>query len=145
MTTLPTPKPLRIGRIDRRRCWSQILWWRNQGRRSMDARLPRAVGYNPPPVESVNRPKPTPPPPAAPQGHDPVARPRHYTSSPSGIECIEVTQHMGFLIGSATKYLWRAGQKGDAIEDLRKAQVMIGREIRRRQGNGHGDSNRRDL
>lgn len=64
---------------------------------------------------------------------DPVNHPAHYTSHPSGIECIQVTEHMGFCIGSAFKYLWRAGLKGDAIEDLEKAVWYIQREIQRRQ------------
>jgi hypothetical protein len=62
---------------------------------------------------------------------DPINNPRHYTSSPSGVECIEVTEHMNFCVGNATKYLWRAGLKGDAIEDLKKARWYVDREIRR--------------
>jgi hypothetical protein len=38
---------------------------------------------------------------------------------------------MNFCIGSAVKYLWRAGLKGDAIEDLLKARWYIDREVRR--------------
>lgn len=64
--------------------------------------------------------------------HDPINHPRHYTGHPSGIECIEITEHMGFCIGNAIKYLWRAGLKGDDIEDLRKAAWYIQREIGRR-------------
>jgi hypothetical protein len=63
--------------------------------------------------------------------HDSVARPKHYTAHPSGIECIQVTEHMGFNIGNAVKYLWRAGLKGPAIEDLKKARWYIDREIQR--------------
>jgi len=50
-----------------------------------------------------------------------VVRPPHYTSHPSGIECIEVTRHMTFNRGNAIKYLWRAGDKNDVSEDLEKA------------------------
>jgi hypothetical protein len=57
--------------------------------------------------------------------------PQHYRQHPSGVECIEVTQHCNFCIGNAIKYLWRAGLKGDAVEDLRKAAWYIDREIRR--------------
>lgn len=57
--------------------------------------------------------------------------PSHYRQHPSGVECIEVTQHCNFCIGNAIKYLWRAGLKGDAVEDLRKAAWYIDREIRR--------------
>lgn len=57
--------------------------------------------------------------------------PKHYTSHPSGIECIQVTEHMNFCRGNAIKYLWRCGEKGDAIEDLEKAKWYIEREIER--------------
>ena len=59
----------------------------------------------------------------------PITRPKHYASHPSGIECIVVTEHMNFCLGNAIKYLWRAGEKGDAIEDLKKAQWYLNREI----------------
>jgi hypothetical protein len=38
---------------------------------------------------------------------------------------------MNFCCGNAIKYLWRAGEKGDAIEDLRKALWYVDREIER--------------
>ncbi|MEU5187017.1 DUF3310 domain-containing protein [Streptomyces klenkii] len=60
-----------------------------------------------------------------------VNRPNHYTSHPSGIECIEITQHMNFPLGNAVKYLWRAGLKGDVVEDLKKARRYIDIEIQR--------------
>jgi len=63
--------------------------------------------------------------------HDPVNKPKHYTSHESGIECIQVTEHMNFCIGNAVKYLWRYEQKGDAIENLQKAIWYIQREINR--------------
>lgn len=68
---------------------------------------------------------------------DAVNHPEHYTSDPSGVECIAVTRHRGFNIGNAIKYLWRAGRKGDAtkeIEDLRKARWYIADEIKRLGG-----------
>lgn len=55
--------------------------------------------------------------------------PDHYKSHPSGIECIEITQHMDFLTGNAMKYLWRAGLKDNRIEDLKKAKWYIERLI----------------
>ena len=64
---------------------------------------------------------------------DPVNHPAHYTSHSSGIECIQITEHMGFCIGNAIKYLWRADEKGAALEDLRKAAWYIEREIQRRE------------
>ena len=65
---------------------------------------------------------------------DMVNHPPHYTSDPSGIECIQVTEHMNFCIGNAMKYLWRCDDKGSAIEDLQKAVWYIQREIARRKG-----------
>ena len=65
---------------------------------------------------------------------DNVNHPDHYTSHPSGIECIKVTEHMNFCLGNAIKYVWRAGLKGDSskqIEDLRKAAWYLEREISR--------------
>jgi hypothetical protein len=65
---------------------------------------------------------------------DPVNHPAHYTSHPSGVECITVTEHMGFNLGNAVKYIWRADLKGNGLEDLRKARWYIEREIARREG-----------
>ena len=63
---------------------------------------------------------------------DNVNHPKHYTSHKSGVECIQVTEHMNFCIGNAIKYLWRAGLKGNSqIEDLEKAIWYINREIER--------------
>lgn len=63
---------------------------------------------------------------------DPVHNPRHYTSHPSGVECITVTEHMGFCLGNAIKYLFRREHKGTPVEDLKKAAWYISREIDRR-------------
>lgn len=63
--------------------------------------------------------------------HDPVNHPPHYTGHASGVECIEITEHLNFCLGNAMKYLWRAGLKNDAIEDLKKARWYIDREIAR--------------
>lgn len=65
--------------------------------------------------------------------HDPVNHPQHYTSHPSGVECIQVTEHMGFNLGNAVKYIWRADLKGAAIEDLEKAAWYVQREIEKRR------------
>lgn len=62
---------------------------------------------------------------------DPVNHPQHYTSHPSGVEAIQVTEHFTFCVGNAIKYLWRAGQKGDAVQDMEKAAWYINREIAR--------------
>lgn len=63
---------------------------------------------------------------------DPVNHPKHYTKHPSGVECIQITRHMGFNLGNAIKYIWRADLKGNAIEDLRKAIFYLEDEIKRR-------------
>ncbi|AOK30865.1 hypothetical protein AQ611_04960 [Burkholderia singularis] len=64
---------------------------------------------------------------------DVVNHPKHYTSHPSGIECIQITQHMGFNLGNALKYIWRCDLKNDAIEDLKKAKWYIECEIAKRE------------
>lgn len=63
---------------------------------------------------------------------DAVNHPSHYNDHPSGVECIDVVEHMAFNIGNAVKYLWRAGLKGDAVEDLKKAAWYVQREIAKR-------------
>ncbi len=63
---------------------------------------------------------------------DPVNHPKHYTSHPSGVECITVTEGFCFNIGNAIKYLWRADEKGAPLQDLEKARWYIDREITRR-------------
>ena len=63
-----------------------------------------------------------------------VNHPPHYTSHPSGVEAIQVTRHMNFNLGNATKYIWRAGLKGDGAEDLKKAVFYINDEINRLEG-----------
>ena len=69
---------------------------------------------------------------------DRVNAPSHYTSHPSGVECIDITEHYDFCVGNAIKYLWRAGLKAEAgltakakeIEDLKKASYYINRKIK---------------
>lgn len=60
-----------------------------------------------------------------------VYSPKHYTSHPSGIECIDITRHMNFNLGNAVKYLWRNGLKDGqpAVQDLEKAIWYIQDEI----------------
>ncbi len=65
------------------------------------------------------------------QVNESVNHPKHYTSDPSGVECIQITRHRNFNIGNAIKYIWRAGIKDDKkqIEDLRKAIWYLNDEI----------------
>ena len=62
---------------------------------------------------------------------DMVNSPPHYNEHPSGIECIDIVEHMNFNVGNAVKYLWRADLKG-GLEDLQKAEWYVKREIERR-------------
>lgn len=64
---------------------------------------------------------------------DLVNHPPHYTSHPSGVECITVVEHMVFNLGTAIAYIWRADLKGNAIEDLEKAVWYVQRELERRR------------
>ena len=68
------------------------------------------------------------------QTDDPVNHPAHYTKHPSGIECIQVTRWFNFNLGNVIKYVWRAGNKGNALEDLKKARWYLDDEINRREG-----------
>lgn len=62
-----------------------------------------------------------------------VNHPTHYNAHPAGIECIDVIEHMSFNVGTAMKYLWRAGLKPgeDALQDLSKAEWYTRREKER--------------
>ena len=64
---------------------------------------------------------------------DLVNHPAHYMHHPSGVECIQITEHMGFNLGNAIKYIWRADEKGNDIQDLKKAAWYLAREIKRRK------------
>ena len=62
--------------------------------------------------------------------NDPVNHPEHYTSHPSGIECIEIVRHFGYNLGNAIKYIWRAGLKKDeALSDIEKEIEDINKAI----------------
>lgn len=63
---------------------------------------------------------------------DKINHPQHYINHPSGIECIQITEHMGFNLGNAIKYIWRADLKDNAEEDLQKAIWYIQRELLKR-------------
>jgi hypothetical protein len=62
---------------------------------------------------------------------DAVNHPPHYNAHPSGVECITVVEHFNFNRGNAIKYIWRAGEKGHELEDLKKAEWYLRREIAR--------------
>jgi hypothetical protein len=70
---------------------------------------------------------------------DLVNHPSHYTSHPSGVECIDIAKHHNFCVGNSIKYLWRCGLKIEEgktvleseIKDLQKAGKYIEFEINR--------------
>lgn len=70
---------------------------------------------------------------------DPINHPAHYArSAVEPINAIEAWE-LGFHLGNAVKYLARAGHKGDALEDLKKARWYLDREIERRVKAGASD------
>lgn len=70
-----------------------------------------------------------------------VNHPTHYNQI-SGIECIDVVENFNFNVGNAIKYLWRAGLKHSAIEDLEKAAWYCQREIVRVKNASNNACNR---
>lgn len=70
------------------------------------------------------------------QSEDPnerVNHPRHYTQHPSGIECIDVIEHLPCNLANAVKYVWRCGLKASetSLRDLSSARWYVDREMRR--------------
>jgi hypothetical protein len=65
-----------------------------------------------------------------------VDHPAHYGGADNPYEAIKVIEAwgLGFCLGNCVKYISRAGKKGDAIEDLRKARWYLDREIAIRGG-----------
>jgi hypothetical protein len=58
-----------------------------------------------------------------------INRPPHYNSHPSGQQCVTFSEHLGFNLGNAWKYVWRQGLKNDSVEDLRKSLWYLDRAI----------------
>ena len=61
---------------------------------------------------------------------DPVDKPSHYAEGRK-YEPIDVIEDwgLGMHLGNATKYISRAGRKGEEVEDLKKARWYIDRRI----------------
>jgi len=61
--------------------------------------------------------------------HDAVNHPAHYTAG--GIETIDFIEAkgLGYHLGNVVKYITRADHKGDRLENLKKAQWYLNREI----------------
>lgn len=68
--------------------------------------------------------------------YDHINHPPHYTHG--GIEVIDAIEAwgLGFHLGNVVKYVARAGHKGDALSDLRKARWYLDREISRMEEEG---------
>jgi len=66
---------------------------------------------------------------------DPVNNPQHY-KAPNGLEAIDVIEGfgLGFHRGNAVKYILRAGKKGAADQDIRKARWYVERDLQRMAG-----------
>jgi len=65
--------------------------------------------------------------------HDTIDHPAHYGGD-YGFEPIKVIEawDLGFHLGNTVKYIARAGKKGPALEDLKKARWYLDREIENR-------------
>lgn len=90
--------------------------------RMTEASMSAGGGFKPP-INDPFEPKPE---------HNVITHPKHYTNKvpptdkhPKGIECYEVIMWFPTMVGSAIKYLWRAGDKDDELQDLRKAKQFI--------------------
>jgi hypothetical protein len=81
---------------------------------------PLIMEYIPPAPMQIEMFEPTP---------DPVNHPAHYKVG--GIETIDFIEakKLGYNLGNVVKYLTRADHKGNKLEDLRKAQWYLTREI----------------
>jgi hypothetical protein len=64
-----------------------------------------------------------------------VDHPDHYGGEGNPYEAIKVVEAWGldFHLGNVVKYISRAGKKGDALEDLKKARWYLDRKIARSQ------------
>ena len=62
---------------------------------------------------------------------DMVNHPPHY-KHPSGLECIRFTRDAYYNVGNAFKYIFRAGNKGNKLEDYKKALFYLNDEKERR-------------
>jgi Protein of unknwon function (DUF3310) len=60
-----------------------------------------------------------------------IDHPQHYGGADNIYEAIKVIEawELGFCLGNTVKYISRAGKKGDALEDLKKARWYLDRVI----------------
>lgn len=76
-----------------------------------------------------------------------INHPAHYGGANNPYEAIKVIEAwcLGFCLGNTVKYISRAGRKPNvsAVEDLKKAQWYLQREIENREGVAQpGDNSR---
>lgn len=67
-----------------------------------------------------------------------VDHPDHYGGEDNPYEAIKVIEALGFgfCLGNAFKYIARAGKKGPRLEDLKKAEWYLKREIATEESKG---------
>jgi len=67
---------------------------------------------------------------------DAVNHPSHYGGENNPYEAIKVIEawSLDFCLGNTIKYISRAGKKGDALEDLKKAAWYLNRKIQQLEG-----------
>lgn len=66
-------------------------------------------------------------------GSDTINHPHHYAYSHEPIDVI-ISWELDFCLGNVLKYIARAGKKGPAVEDLKKAMFYLQREIELLEG-----------
>ena len=73
------------------------------------------------------------------QPSEAVNHPVHYGGAESAYEAIKVIEawRLGFCLGNVVKYISRAGKKGSKVEDLKKAQWYLAREIEKLEQLSH--------
>lgn len=62
---------------------------------------------------------------------DPVKKPEHYNSHPSGVEAREITEHLNANLAQAFKYVFRHKLKGKAKQDIEKSITFLTWELER--------------
>jgi hypothetical protein len=73
-----------------------------------------------------------------------VDHPKHYNQI-KGVECIDVAEQLTFNLGNALKYIWRCEDKGNKVQDLKKAIWYLNREISRENLNSEEFSKGRNV
>ena len=70
---------------------------------------------------------------------DAINHPKHYGGEEDTYEAIKVIEawSLNFCLGNVVKYLSRAGKKGSKLEDLKKAQWYLNREIEKLEKISH--------